>query len=99
MCPGSCKTHPFPVGEWGTVVAVAEQGEVGVYMSSRISAALQHAAHLVLWLAEMNTMAELSPGAKITGLACLLCIYDPIAEIQHPSATLEMWEGMLLPAL
>lgn len=29
----------------------------------------------------------------------LLCICGPMAEIQHPSATLEMSEGMLLPAL
>lgn len=60
---------------------MAEQGEAGVYRSSRIRAALQHTAHLVLRLVEMNAMAELSPGANVTGLASLLCIYGPIAEI------------------
>lgn len=81
MCPGFCKTHPFPVGKRGTVVVMAEQGEAGVYKRFRISAALQHAAHLVLQLAENITMAELSAGANMTGLACLLHVYDLIAEI------------------
>lgn len=72
---------PIPCVEWATVVAVAEQGEAGVYVSSQASAVLQHAAHLVSRLVETNTMAELSPGANITGLACLLCVYGPIAEI------------------
>lgn len=80
-CPSSCKTHPVPVGESGTVLVVAEQGEAGVYTGFRISAVLQHAAHLVLQRVEMNKMAELSPGANVTGLACLQCIYGPIAEI------------------
>lgn len=78
-CPGPCKTHP--VGKWGTVVVVAEQGQAGVHVRSRISAALQHADHPVLQLVGINAMAEVSPGANITGLACLLCIYGLIVEI------------------
>lgn len=78
-CPGPCKTHP--VGKWGTVVAVAEQGQAGVYTRTQISASLQHADHLVLQLVGTNVMAEISPDANITGLACLLCVHVPIIEI------------------
>lgn len=44
---------------------------------------------------EMKTMAELSPAATITGLACLLCICGLISGARHPCAMLEMSEGML----
>lgn len=73
------KTHP--VGKWGTVVVVAEQGQAVIHMRSRITAALQHADHPVLQLVGTNVMAEISPGAIITGLACLLCVYGLIIEI------------------
>lgn len=59
---------------------MAEQGEADVYKRFQTSAALQHAAHLVLQLAENITMAELSAGANTTGLACLLCVCGEIAE-------------------
>lgn len=80
MCPGSCKTYPFPWARVGTVAAVAEQEEAGVCMKFWIRVALQNTALMVMWLVEMNTMAELSPGANITGLGCVLCIYGLIAE-------------------
>lgn len=57
---------------------MAEQGGAGLE-SHTFTRGL--ADYLVLRLVGMNMLAELSPGANITDLACLQCIYGPIAEI------------------